>query len=128
MANILQNRENTVNDNINFANETLTKVKQITENCDNVMKITKEDCAARVAQCIAECKEKNDKTLKNLTKRMNEEAQQNIISAKQELYEIEGELNEKIINISAEILKKIFLIKDVDIDKLKEMSCKVELL
>lgn len=128
MANILQNRENTVNDNINFANETLTKVKQITENCDNVMKITKEDCAARVAQCIAECKEKNDKTLKNLTKRMNEEAQQNIISAKQELYEIEGELNEKIINISAEILKKIFLIKDVDIDKLKEISCKVELL
>ncbi|MBR1429486.1 MAG: hypothetical protein IJ590_04520 [Rickettsiales bacterium] len=128
LANILQNRENTVNDNINFANETLTKVKQITENCDNVMKITKEDCAARVAQCIAECKEKNDKTLKNLTKRMNEEAQQNIISAKQELYEIEGELNEKIINISAEILKKIFLIKDVDIDKLKEISCKVELL
>jgi len=128
LANILQNRENTVNDNINFANETLTKVKQITENCDNVMKITKEDCAARVAQCIAECKEKNDKTLKNLTKRMNEEAQQNIISAKQELYEIEGELNEKIINISAEILRKIFLIKDVDIEKLKEISCKVELL
>lgn len=127
LANILQNRENTVNDNINFANETLTKVKQITENCDNVMKITKEDCAARVAQCISECKEKNDKTLKNLTKRMNEEAQQNIISAKQELYEIEGELNEKIINISAEILKKIFLIKDVDIEKLKEISCKVEL-
>ncbi|MBQ7536503.1 MAG: hypothetical protein IJT14_00055 [Rickettsiales bacterium] len=127
LANILQNRENTINDNINFANETLAKVKQITENCDNIIKITKEDCAARVAQCIAEYKEKNDKTLKNLTKRMNEEAQQSIISSKQELYEIEGELNEKIINISAEILKKIFLIKDVNIDKLKEISCKVEL-
>ena len=127
LANILQNRENTINDNINFANETLAKVKQITENCDNIIKITKEDCAARVAQCIAEYKEKNDKTLKNLTKRMNEEAQQNIISSKQELYEIEGELNEKIINISAEILKKIFLIKDVDTNKLKEISCKVEL-
>lgn len=127
LANILQNRENTINDNINFANETLAKVKQITENCDNIIKITKEDCAARVAQCIAEYKEKNDKTLKNLTKRINEEAQQSIISSKQELYEIEGELNEKIINISAEILKKIFLIKDVNIDKLKEISCKVEL-
>ncbi len=127
LTNILQNRENTINDNVNFANETLAKVKQITENCDNIMKITKEDCAARVAQCIAEYKEKNDKTLKNLTKRMNEEAQQSIISSKQELYEIEGELNEKIINISAEILKKIFLIKDVNIDKLKEISCKVEL-
>ena len=127
LTNILQNRENTINDNVNFANETLAKVKQITENCDNIMKITKEDCAARISKCIAECKEKNDKMLKNLTKRMNEEAQQNIISSKQELYEIEGELNEKIINISAEILKKIFLIKDVNIDKLKEISCKVEL-
>ena len=127
LENILRNRENTINDNINFANETLAKVKQITENCDNIMKITNEDCAARIAQCIAECKEKNDKALKNLTKRMNEEAQQNIISSKQELYEIEGKLNEKIINISAEILKKIFLIKDVNIEKLKEISCKVEL-
>ena len=127
LSNILQNRENTINDNVSFANETLAKVKQITENCDNIMKITKEDCAARVAQCVAECKEKNDKTLKNLTKKLNEEAQQSIISSKQELYEIEGELNEKIINISAEILKKIFLIKDVNIDKLKEISCKVEL-
>ncbi len=127
LANILQNRESTINDNINFANETLVKVKQITENCDNILKITKEDCAARVAQCVTECKDKNDKMLKNLTKKLNEEAQQSIISSRQELYEIEGELNEKIINISAEILKKIFMIKDVNIDKLKEISCKVEL-
>ena len=127
LANILQNRENTINDNVNFANETLVKVKQITENCDNILKITKEDCTARIAKCIAECKDRNDKMLKNLTKKLNEEAQQSIISYKQELYEIEGELNEKIINISAEILKKIFMIKDVNIEKLKEISCKVEL-
>lgn len=123
LAKILNHRTKTIQDNIDFANRTLQKAQDLEQKNELMLQKIQEEVSASIAETIKNCKDKNEQKLNTTVKNCNEELQKKVLSIKQEIFSLEKEIQENIVSITMQILKKYYNIVSVDEKQIRDI-CK----
>lgn len=123
---ILQTRTNVIETNIEFANKTAEKANKIIEECDKKMSDIKSEINNQIVLFVKEKKDKQEKQVAEMTRKINKDIQNNITKVKNEFGDFEKEINDFVVSSVSEILSKIYSV-DVEEDEIKKVYKKIEL-
>lgn len=110
----LYNRANKIKTNIEFSEEMLERAKNINEKNDKKIAKAQDEIEKKIGEFVKKQQEENDKKIKETLSKSNQEIQQYILDEKRKIEEMKKDLQNLITDIVENILKNIYLIKNVD--------------
>ena len=123
---ILQTRTNVIETNIEFANKTAEKANKIIEEFDKKMIDVKSEIDNQIVLFVKEKKDKQEKQVAEMTRKINKDIQNNITKVKNEFGDFEKEINDFVISSVGEILSKIYSVNATE-EEIKKVYKKIEL-
>ena len=122
---ILANRANVITSNIEFANQATATAKQIIQSCEQKISKESSEIEKQIIKLVESCKKYNNDKISLLKKELCEKENNSLLQIKNEIVATKVQMNEKIVEIVCEILKKVYIVKTIDKEQISKICEKL---
>lgn len=120
---IIDNRRVLINNNIDFAEDIMKKVEEITDENNKKINEAKEQGNEKIDAFVKQLEQKNESEMAKIIRQNNEDIQRHIIQERAKMVKLEDNIRQSIVEIAKNILKNVYAIESVDENEL-EANCK----